>query len=155
MGIGTNRSNDMYKGGFMKVIDLLNKIAKGEVELGTKFIWHYRGGDVILTFMTRCGALGLFFEEGINSDGEIRWVGLFERYNYQILNDEVEMIEEEKEIEKINYYSIGINQIAVDYIENNEKKHFWLNKKEKYFADKINELIDEINKLKGGKNEKD
>lgn len=56
-----------------------------------------------------------------------------------------------KEIEKINYYPIRKNEIAVDYIENNETKHFCLNKKEKYFVDKINELVREFNKLKKDK----
>ena len=116
----------------MKVIDLLNKIAKEEVELGTKFIWHYKFEDVILTFMKRYGALGLFFEEGKNSDGEIRWIGLLERYNYQILNCEVEIIEEEKELEKFDTNKFhDIDELVY----------------------KINELIDEINELKSGKND--
>ena len=83
------------------------------------------------------------------------WSDTKEPVRYSQFRDnefEFEIIEE-KEIEKINYYSIRDKEIAVDYIENNEKKHFWLNKKEKYFADKINELIDEINELKSGKDE--
>ena len=65
---------------------------------------------------------------------------------YSMFDECIEIIEEEKEIEKINYYPIRKNEIAVDYIENGVTKHFCLNKKEKYFADKINELIDVLNK---------
>lgn len=49
--------------------------------------------------------------------------------------------EEFEDIEEINYYPIRKNETAVNYIENNETKHFCLNKKEKYFSDKINQLI--------------
>ena len=120
----------------MKVIDLLNKIAKEEVELGTNFKLHYEFYDVILTFMKRYGALGLFFEEGKNSDGEIRWIGLLERYNYQILNCEIEIIGEEKEIEKLKYKSTN------SHIEDTKE-----------IIKKVNELIDVINELKSGKDD--
>lgn len=125
----------------MKVIDLLNKIAKEEVELGTNFKLHYEFYDVILTFMKRYGALGLFFEEGKNSDGEIRWIGLLERYNYQILNCEIEIIEEEKEIEKLD-------------LDNDELlKNVIITAQDYVIESKINQIIDEINKLKSGKND--
>ena len=88
----------------------------------------------------------------------------FERFNeYEIyddlyneeltLNDEIEIIEEveDKEyenIEGINYYQKNKTEFQVDYKEEGEIKHFCLNKKQRYFADKVNELIDEVNKLK-------
>lgn len=123
----------------IKIIDLLNKIAKGEIELGTKFIWHYKFNDITLSFMERCGALGLFFEEGLKIDGEIRWVGLFERYNYSILNDEVEIIEEEQDIEELDVdemmYQLEYGNIKIsEAVEVNAKK--------------INELIKAVNKIK-------
>lgn len=53
----------------------------------------------------------------------------------QCLTDEIEIIEEPKKIEQI-------------YPLNNESDEF------RVLADKINELIDEVNKLKGDKNER-
>lgn len=120
----------------MKIIDLLVKIANNEIKLGTKFIWHYRNDDIILTYMERYGALGLFFENGLTPDGEINWIGLFERFNYAILNDEIEIIEEDKKIEKITMCTSGV--MGFDGVENIATE----------LKNKINELIDEVNKLK-------
>lgn len=119
----------------MKVIDVLNQIANGEVKLGTKFLWHYKFGNIELTFMQRCGALGLFFKDGTKLDGEIRWVGLFERYNYQILNNEIEIIkaEMEKLDERVSYKDGNIS-------------YCW-NDKEIILAKKINQIIDKVNKM--------
>lgn len=131
----------------MKIIDLLVKIANHEIELGTKFIWHYTWYDITLTYMERCGALGLYFRDGLTPDGEINWIGLFERFNYTILNDEIEIIEENKEIEKI--------LISMDdngpFVRNNQFKQRSYSKIDLLLANKINGLIDEVNKLKGGK----
>ena len=65
---------------------------------------------------------------------------------YMILNDEVEIIEESKKIEKIEMYQ-------------DEEGHYSLNKQDRkvyvncdeidFMVDKFNELIDEINNLKG------
>lgn len=64
---------------------------------------------------------------------------------YMILNDEVEIIEELKKIEKIEMYQ-------------DEEGHYFLNKQDRkvyvncdeidFMVDKFNELIDEINSLK-------
>ena len=64
---------------------------------------------------------------------------------YMILNDEVEIIEESKKIEKIEMYQ-------------DEEGHYFLNKQDRkvyvncdeidFMVDKFNELIDEINNLK-------
>ena len=64
---------------------------------------------------------------------------------YMILNDEVEIIEEQKKIEKIEMYQ-------------DEEGHYFLNKQDKkvyvncdemdFMVDKFNELIDEINNSK-------
>jgi len=124
----------------MKVIDLLNKIAKGE-EVSKRI--RYKG--IVFTYIwTNRKALKYVneeYEDGDNARRHLFWY-------VDSFDDEVEVIEEKKEIEKINYYPIRKNEIAVDYIENNETKHFCLNKKEKYFVDKINELVRELNELK-------
>ena len=118
------------------IIELLNNIAKGKIEIGTKFNWHYRFNDVKLIYMERCGAIGLYFEDGINDvTSEIRYTGLFERYNYQILNDKVEILEENKPIiEKINLDRVPLKgkevPRAIDYL----------------LEGRINEIIDYINR---------
>lgn len=133
----------------IRIIDLLNKIANGEIEEGKKFNWHYKIKDVELTYMKRCGAIGLYFKDGINTiTGEIRYTGLFERYNYQILNDEVEIIEEPKKIEKLSYQQIGSY-----LLEKNEKLAYTneINKQINKLGTKINEMVDYINEAKNEK----
>jgi hypothetical protein len=58
-------------------------------------------------------------------------------------NDIVEIIEDKEyeDIEGINYYPKNKTEFQVDYYEDGELKHFCLNKKQRYFADKINALI--------------
>ena len=64
------------------------------------------------------------------------------------LNEEVEIIEEEKEIEKIPYhYNFGYidcGDLKIEVVEE-------LSKNFNYFADKINELIDAVNELRKDK----
>jgi hypothetical protein len=100
----------------MKVIDLLNKIANNEIKLETKFNWHYKWKDITLLFTKRCGALGLFFEDGKLPDGDPNYIGLFERFNCQILNDEVEIIDETdvefEDIEEMEEYSCQGLEVA-------------------------------------------
>lgn len=99
----------------IKIIDLLNKIANGEeVPKKIKYndeIWEYYKdlGDYI-----RAGKPNTLFTM---------------YYIHKILNNEVEIIEEDKKIEQI-------------YTLNNESDEF------RVLANKINELIDEVNKLK-------
>lgn len=117
----------------IKIIDLLVKIANGEqvpekIKYNNK-IWEYyvyandyKEEDIWL------------FEE------------LFEyRRTIEFINDEVEIIEEPKKIEKIEMYQ-------------DEEGHYFLNKQERkvyvncdeidFMVDKFNELIDEINNIK-------
>ena len=105
----------------MKIIDLLNKIANGE-EVPKKIKWQ----------------------------GQIYEYSNFERFYYQngfsmyrdfytegnCLNDEIEIIEEPKKIEKLELESgkIDDKEFLAKYITHNRYK--------------INELIDEINNLK-------
>ena len=94
----------------MKVIDLLNKIANGEMPKKFKFdnkIWYLQDDYIYCC------------------DG----VGLEDYCNILLcLNDEIEIIEENKKIEKV---SVKTNNHNVRKI-----------------ASKINELIDEVNKLR-------
>lgn len=64
------------------------------------------------------------------------------------LNDEVEIIEENKKIEKIK---ILIDDINTEYVANDKGEKLSYSKSDLMFADRINELIDEVNKLKGEK----
>ena len=105
----------------MKVIDLLNKIAKGE-EVPKKIKVH---GEVDYTIF--------IFDKNRNlySCGDYNTLG----YKYDLslmLNDEVEIIEEEKDIEEIDKTEIEVSMSIGEQI----------------CANKINELIREVNKLK-------
>lgn len=64
------------------------------------------------------------------------------------LNNEVEIIEENKKIEKIK---ILIDDINTEYVANDKGEKLSYSKSDLMFADRINELIDEVNKLKGEK----
>lgn len=131
----------------MKIIDLLNKIANGEEV--PKEIEH--NGDLYLweknnkTYYSEPNGADLMAYIDIPSE----------------LNDEVEIIEEEKEdnFSGIRYFANGncymsiaseppkIQDITIEKeIEKLNKKHF--HKRQRQLANKINELIDEINKLK-------
>lgn len=115
----------------MKIIDLLNKIAKGEIKQGAKFEmfcnnYIYNNGYIAKT------------------DGNKTIENFY--ISQRMLNDEIETIEEveDKEyedIEGINYYPKNKTEFQVDYYEDGELKHFCLNKKQRYFADTINALI--------------
>ena len=110
----------------IKVIELLTKISIGEIPKKIKFknnIYVFKKDSYYTEF------------ENV-------------RIHLQIatnLNDEVEIIEEPKKIEKIEMYQ-------------DEEGHYFLNKQDKkvyvncvemdFMVDKFNELIDEINNLK-------
>ena len=120
----------------IKIIDLLNKIANDEkvpekIKYNNK-IWEYyvytndyKGEDIWL------------FEE------------LFEyRRTIEFINDEVEIIEEQKKINKIR---IDYNSINIDKAFETGTTTFFREKDIEIFqclSSKINELIDEINNLK-------
>ena len=113
----------------MKIIDLLNKIAnKEQVPEKIKYenkIWEY---DVYSN----------------DYKGENIWLfeELFEyRRTIEFINDEVEIIEEEKEISKITMRAGLVGSV--------ENKIVNLDINIMAVEDKINELIDEINNLKG------
>ena len=112
----------------MTVIQLLNKIANGE-DVPKKFtykgyFWEYdKRNEMWFTYFTRCGEMK-----------NHRFDRLF--YLNKCLNEEVEIIEEPKKIEKIEMCTGGI--MSFDSVENITTE----------LKDKINELIDEINDLK-------
>lgn len=118
----------------MKIIDLLNKIANGE-EVPKKIKWQ----------------------------GQIYEYSNFERFYYQngfsmyrdfytegnCLNDEIEIIEEPKKIEKLETYKEKEDE---DYFANilklSPNSEFEIDEALSTTIDKLNELIDEINNSK-------
>ena len=122
----------------IKVIDLLNKIAKGEEVpkkiLLNRIVFEYQGDDYLYK----------------DEDKKEYW--LFsacytDKYMWleDFLKDEVEIIEEPKKIEKIEIYE----DLDGHYFLNNRDKKIYIGCDEiDFMVDKFNELIDEINNLK-------
>ena len=111
----------------IKIIDLLIKIAKEEAPKKIMYdsdIWKFDDD-----------------KQDYSDEAKYLFADYMSDFAYkpEFLNDEVEIIEEEKEIEKI----------TLQFSETQKEKN-------RLFKDKINELVDEINKLKRekrGKNE--
>ena len=110
----------------IKVIDLLNAIAEGK-ELPEKFMYkghlYYRQKTKGICY--KCDELNEIFEECLVLED---------------LNDTIEIIEEPKKIEKITVREKTLGFPNGEWTARNM---------DKAFAIKINELIDEINNLKG------
>ena len=111
----------------MKVIDLLNKIANDQnyrpdfMYHGTKYKYQKEFGDY-------------------QNEWNYKWGAFAGWCVNMILNDEVEIIEEDKPIEKL--------KIAfLDNYEPNEIDRKCWNRLNEH-QDKINEIIDKVNKLK-------
>ena len=116
----------------IKVIDLLNKIANGE-EVPKKI--KYCG----ITFEH----INYYYRsESGNSD-----LSSYIYSNKDELNEEVEIIEEDKEIEKLSYQQVGyqncdgserkIKEVVIDF-----------NKQVRQLGNKLNEVIESVNELK-------
>lgn len=118
----------------MKVIDLLNKIAKGE-EVPKKIII----GEYKYEYCERLDEM--FNYKNIDTNDYLTEDWFIEN----ILNDEVEIIEEDKDIEELMIEQDG----STYYIRNEYGTKCYLTKHSYLIADKVNELIREINKLKG------
>ena len=127
----------------MKVIDLLNKIANGE-KVPKKIKWK----GVIFDYVEEEN-----YEDYINSN----CFSLFEHLGdknevYKVtnmLNDEVEIIEEEKKIpEKLPYYSMEKIQKAKNKDEWREERISLLEKRVDDLHIKMNDLLDYL-KSKG------
>lgn len=105
----------------MKIIDLLNKMSEGTLEHGFKFI--YRG---------RTYTYNKNIDEIIDESN----IDLRTRLYLEIcLNDDIEVIEENKEIKELENEIIGDDWTRYAIMHHN----------------KINELVREINKIKESK----
>ena len=118
----------------MKIIDLLNKIANGE-EVPKKIRidhWCYKFEWV--------EHLDNYYDKSADLDLTSALSMSKEELNYEvkIIEEEIEIIEEDKPIEKIT--------IDLNYANHYSKANVKANGK--YLAEKINEIIDEVNKLK-------
>lgn len=125
----------------MKIIDLLNKIANGELKNGTLIKMSYSDGSVDNYCRYEDGRFKVYYDKG-----ETLTNGCLDIMRYLIKSEDiiVEIIEEDKKIEKIK--SNG-DEFYSDYIDT------WISKNKtdaycEFLGNKINELIDEINKLK-------
>lgn len=118
----------------IKVIDLLNKIANNE-EVPKKIMfdaWLYIYDE----------------EEKTYYDEEDRT--LWQSYNFKILTDEVEIIEEPKKIGKIEIYE---DEDGHYFLNNRNNKIYIRCDETDFMVHKFNELIDEINNIKENEHE--
>ena len=119
----------------MKVIDLLNKISNGEevpkkIKYNNK-IWNYREGIMEYISDDTCFSLSNF--------------------EFDVLNDEVEILEEEKKLpEKLKIEQDTPNSNY--YIRNENGTKCALTKHSKMIAETLNQVIDYL-KSKGEENE--
>lgn len=121
----------------MKIIDLLNKIANGE-EVPNK-IKHWNKNY-------RYDSLSTDYEQIGGFDSLFKNLLIYEHDLQKCLNNEVEILEEEKDIEETNLrYVVCKSDFAdlhiVDLLNNFFKEN----------DDKINELVREVRKLKESK----
>lgn len=110
----------------MRVIDLLNKIAKGEevpkkIKVGN-IIWNYN--EEKKTYFMSDTEIELFYVENITKK----------------LNDEVGIIEDNLYIEELKIECME-NQPSSKYIVNEYGTKCFLTKHSKIIADKVNEVI--------------
>lgn len=118
----------------IRIIDLLNKISRGE-EVPKKIRFDNINWNKVY------GEKYMYYKNDYDCDFFL----YFFRKNLDFtLNDEVEIIEEDKKIEKLKIVENGsINSYAL--LDKNGTKCA-LTKHSKEIADKINEIIDYINK---------
>lgn len=125
----------------IKIIDLLNKWVNGE-EMPQKIMFD----TCLYTYNER-------EKTYYNEEEETLW----QNYNFRILPDEVEIIEEPKKIEKLDVELLGqednwlrnpTTEITKQDIELNPYIIDTVRKNTLEFQHRINELIDEINNLK-------
>jgi hypothetical protein len=124
----------------MKIIDLLVKISQGE-KMPKKikykgYVWEY---DKVAKD---------YYRNDIDEEYIYLFQDLFKKETGFFINNEVEIIGENKKIEKIK---ILIDDINTEYVANATGEKLSYLKSDLMFADRINELIDEVNKLKGEK----
>lgn len=124
----------------MKIIDLLVKISQGE-KMPKKikyegYVWEY---DKVAKD---------YYRNDIDEEYIYLFQELFKKETGFFINNEVEIIEEPKKIEKIK---ILIDEINMEYVANDKGEKLSYSESDLIFADRINKLIEEINKLKGEK----
>ena len=122
----------------MKIIDLFVKISKGE-EVPNEIKYQ----DVIFEFDEDTVQ---YYEKGgyHDTDSSLRhWLS-----DFNDLNDEVESMDT---IEKLPYYSLEKIQKSKNKAEWYKNRINLLEKQANDYHNKINELIDKVNKLKGEK----
>lgn len=124
----------------MKIIDLLNKIANGE-EVPRQVDYY----DITYTYNGDCY---------VSNEGELLLDHIEELT--RCLNEEIEIIEEDKKIEKIemDYLYKNFEGNKINIYERLDKNFVEIERVLEIVTNTINELIDEVNKLKGDKNEK-
>ena len=115
----------------MKVIDLLNKIAKGK-ELPKKIY---------------CFNREFYLKENIYFGDTFRLTHYIQEED---LNDEVEIIEEDKKIEKLDFYEVngGGDEYDKFYLKNDGQDIFLCTDNDDFeiiVLEKINEIIEELN----------
>lgn len=120
----------------IKLIDLLNKISNGELE------------DLALVKFCKHDCLTIYHKADnrfeFTNKGD--WEDYFYKIDIEELNDEVEVIEEDKVIKKLNgLYMLDGNESAMPTTLQDFNNRDILKK--------INELIDAVNELKGGNDE--
>ena len=133
----------------IKIIDLLNKIANNE-EVPKKIKYkdnvYYLGKNMV--------DLHTYQTEGSNTT---RKLSLIINNEYLNLNDEVEIIDESKKIEKLDVALLGqcdnwlrcpTNKVTKQDVELNPYIIDNIRENTLYFQRKINELIDVVNELK-------
>ena len=123
----------------MKIIDLAEKQLNNEIL--PKHI-RYNNEDLYFDGVSYCDKQG---------NNDLLDILAMENSALTHLNDEVEIIEESKKIEKLE---IEKDENTQNYFIRNEYgTKCYLTKHSKIIASKINELIDEVNKLKENKYE--
>ena len=125
----------------MKVIDLLNKIANGEevpekIKYDTKEMKYDHNKQDYLGYYS-------------NGNGEWLFQYLFDRCRNteHFINDEVEIIEEDKKIEKVNTYILCDYDFICKDDDNNLIATNIIDKAFEEYSHKINEIIDKINEM--------
>lgn len=126
----------------IRVIDLLNKIAKGE-EVPEKIKVNDIEFEIytespIIDYQLANGQSTYLFQDYIHCFGEINF------------NDPIKIIEEEKEIEELSWQQIGYKKINGTFEGVRDIKDIVIdvNKQIDNLGKKINELVRELNKIK-------
>ena len=111
----------------MKIIDLLNRIANGE-EVPKKIIYKGDCWNLKQKYANRLP----YYSNGYDKDN--LFTGEEDEYFSESLNDEVEIIEEDKKIEKLNENTFGNNR-TFDEVDSDID----------FIVEKVNEIIKHIN----------